>query len=148
MALRPTRLTTLGDRIAKRLEAVGFTPTVRPDGTIPELPKDVTTLTSQAVGRLLGVYNAWLAYITPKVMQAKIDFKEAKVNEANAKRLKKPPKLVNKLARLTLEAEAWYLALEGLEKATTRKKETTSREISRFTDNTGYRGDRPEPETR
>ena len=81
----------LADRVEQRLKDLGLNRPGRPASpTIPDLPADLTNVTTQEVGRLLGEYNAWLAYISPEVARARVNAKEAKANAQAAKTLKRP----------------------------------------------------------
>jgi len=125
---------TLGDRVMEKLDSLGLSLPNKPSGQIPDLPADMTTLTSRDVGRLLSEYCSWLSYITPRVAMAKMDAKAGKAALVAAKSRKANPSELASLEADFLYKDSFASVLEGLEKATLRKKEATSREISRLID--------------
>mgnify|MGYP003116668244 CR=1 FL=1 len=132
--LRPNGLLSLGERIEQRLSNIGVELPRQPSGSIPDLPEDLTNVTSRDVGRLLTEFCSWLSFLTPRVALAKVTYKEAKANFELAKKRKVGIEELEILQQALLEADAYASVLEGVEKATLRKKEAASREISRLTD--------------
>lgn len=130
--LVPDRLLSLSDRVVLRLQEAGLGLPERPAGKIPDLPTDLTNVSSRDVGRLLAEFSAWLAYITPQAALARVEVKSAKIGVQAAKKLKHPDDEVSDLERTTIEAEAWADVLDALERSTLRKKEAVSREITRL----------------
>ena len=125
---------SLGDRIVEKLDDLGLTLPLKPGGEIPELPPDMTNLTSRDVGKLLSEYCSWLAYITPRVALSKMEAKASKADVIQAKAQGVSSAEISRLEDEFLYKDSFASVLEGLEKATLRKKEATSREISRLID--------------
>ena len=125
---------SLGSKITAKLGELGLGLPAKPSGQVPDLPADMTTLTSRDVGKLLSEYCSWLAYITPRVALAKMEAKAAKAAIAQAKAAGTNGEDVSQLEGEFLYKDSFASVLEGLEKATLRKKEATSREISRLID--------------
>ncbi|MFF8283372.1 hypothetical protein ACF06W_11685 [Streptomyces albus] len=73
-------MSTAADRLWDDLETMGFLKEERPDGLLPNLPYDVTTLTDQELMVLYGQFVSWTAYAAMRLVEARANEKAAKQN--------------------------------------------------------------------
>lgn len=124
-----------GAGLHERIRALGLNFPRRPAGDgIPDLPADVSALQGHDLARLLTEFSAWLAYIIAEAAKAKSEAKAAKAMLQVARKLRPKDETEHAdLAMALVDAEAMADALDALERATARKRECVSREVSRLT---------------
>lgn len=129
----------LGERIAAKLHAAGIPLPERPDAVIPDLPPDLTNVSSRNLGELATRIGAWAAYLAPQIIIAKGDAADLRNQVDWARKIDKDERRAQEIQRLQTEKAVEADLIEALYKSILRKKETVSREIARI------EGDAPRP---
>ncbi|MGW3153680.1 hypothetical protein [Streptomyces sp. NPDC001089] len=68
------------DDLWGRLETLGFEREEKPDGFMPQLPADITSLDDRQLMTLYGRYVAWTAYAAMRLTEARTNARAAKQN--------------------------------------------------------------------
>lgn len=68
------------DTLWDRLESLGFEREEKPDGYLPSLPADITSLDDRQLMTLYGQYVAWTAYAAMRLTEARTNARAAKQN--------------------------------------------------------------------
>lgn len=71
---------TAADQLWDRLESFGFEKEEKPDGHLPNLPGDITSLDDRELMRLYGCYVSWTAYAAMRLVEARTNERAAKQN--------------------------------------------------------------------
>ncbi|NIY68020.1 hypothetical protein [Streptomyces malaysiensis] len=71
---------TAADQLWDQLEPLGFEKEERPDGYLPSLPRDITSLTDQQLMVLYSQYVSWTAYAAMRLAEARANEKATKQN--------------------------------------------------------------------
>ncbi|MGW3860264.1 hypothetical protein ACWEDZ_02100 [Streptomyces sp. NPDC005047] len=71
---------TAADDLWDRLEKQGFDKEERPDGYMPPLPADITSLDDSSLMRLYGEYVAWTSYAAQRLVDARTNERSLKQN--------------------------------------------------------------------
>jgi hypothetical protein len=73
-------VTLASDKLWDQLEHLGFEREERPDGFLPSLPYDITSLDDQQLMILYGQFVSWTAYAAMRLSEARANEKAAKQN--------------------------------------------------------------------
>lgn len=68
------------DVLWDRLEKLGFEREEKPDGFMPQLPADITSLDDRQLMTLYGEYVSWTAYAAMRLVEARTNVRAAKQN--------------------------------------------------------------------
>ena len=69
---------TAADDLWESLEKIGFDKEEKPDGFLPQLPADITSLDDRQLMTLYGEYVAWTAYAAMRLVEARVNARAAK----------------------------------------------------------------------
>ncbi|MEV5265224.1 hypothetical protein [Streptomyces werraensis] len=69
---------TAADELWAKLEKMGFDREERPDGFLPQLPADITSLDDRQLMTLYGEYVSWTAYAAMRLVEARTNARAAK----------------------------------------------------------------------
>ncbi|MFH9731910.1 hypothetical protein [Streptomyces sp. NPDC017260] len=68
------------DELWEKLEKFGFDREEKPDGFLPQLPADITSLDDRQLMALYGEYVSWTAYAAMRLVEARANVRAAKQN--------------------------------------------------------------------
>ena len=68
------------DDLWEKLEKLGFEKEEKPDGFMPQLPADITSLDDRQLMTLYGEYVSWTAYAAMRLVEARTNVRAAKQN--------------------------------------------------------------------
>ena len=130
---------TLGDRIRKRILELGTDIPAKPEFGVPDLPNLMTDVSAADLGNTLGRLSSWAAYLAPQAALARSAVASLQHRVRWAKNVDRDVAAALILEGEMVEAKAFSDVLEEVYKATMRKREACSREITR------HDGGTPEP---
>lgn len=68
------------DELWEKLENFGFEREEKPDGFMPQLPVDITSLDDRQLMTLYGEYVSWTSYAAMRLVEARVNVRAAKQN--------------------------------------------------------------------